>query len=809
MNAFFKTRYLSAAAGLSLLIASGARADAVGRLSTRFVARGEKALLEIAVAEGRQLKQPVIPRIDGVEIQAVGSGSSRPVPGRRQEFIFAYLVSSYQMGLHTLPAFEVESGGVPSRTEPLDFTVFDPNDLVWNEATAGGATFRYASTFKVLNDRPFAGETTPVEIKLYVPQDQVVVDWGNPDLQRNGITAWRFQSSSMRGEVNLLGKPYYSVAYPSTLTATRPGNVGISQATVRLVTSQVILDGFQRRVAEEVNLTVPDLKLDAQPLPPGAPQGFENAVGDFRLEISTSTTEVQEGDPIAVDIVVRGSGNLDTVRPPRPVDTGGWKIYEPTTELRGDERRELSGFTVFHQFLRPLELKPEIPSFRLVFFDPKKKSYQTVLTEPVGLRMKPAVAAAGQPAGPPKALPIPVERMTDILGLAQADVLTVSPQGRLPAWWLHALGGGIAGLLLLKILWMRNARRFRKDPRRERMVAALKELEKQKSASDIDFLMAAGAFVESRLPDRPPEIEAILKERDAVCFIKDKPSGDVLPKGRREAVMKVLRAAALSCLALWIFGPGISEAADSRSLQAREAYDSARYDDAVGIWLGAGPYTELSADTLYNVGNACYRAGSPGQAALYYRRAIARDSSHLEARQNLRFIERKYGSLTVQRPDYQHALARIPLGSWQNLTWAGLWLFGLSVLVFPATRPGANVRIAAIACMVIGPLLASCAALGWHYFPTDAEFAPADRQAVITGDKVIVHTEASRTSTEVIDAPPGSLCEVLQTSGRWVYLSFASKTRGWVPTESVEKVLPEKPPAPPKIRKPKADGKTA
>jgi hypothetical protein len=54
------------------------------------------------------------------------------------------------------------------------------------------------------------------------------------------------------------------------------------------------------------------------------------------------------------------------------------------------------------------------------------------------------------------------------------------------------------------------------------------------------------------------------------------------------------------------------------------------------------------------------------------------------------------------------------------------------------------------------------------------------------------YSTAERTSPEVIDAPPGSLCEIVSESGRWAYVAFASKTRGWVLLESIEKVLPEK-----------------
>ncbi|MCX6867022.1 MAG: hypothetical protein NTV46_12540, partial [Verrucomicrobia bacterium] len=88
-------------------------------------------------------------------------------------------------------------------------------------------------------------------------------------------------------------------------------------------------------------------------------------------------------------------------------------------------------------------------------------------------------------------------------------------------------------------------------------------------------------------------------------------------------------------------------------------------------------------------------------------------------------------------------------------------------------------------------------------------FAPLRHQAVIIDDQAILHADAARTSPEVIDAPPGSLCEVIHESGRWAYVAFASKTRGWIPVDAIEKVVPAMPPQPPTIRKPKADGKSA
>lgn len=799
------------------LLSHIAAAQASSRLSSRFLVRGEKALLEIAITDSQPTEFPRIEPIEGIEIQQAGRGPRTQLqPGRRLEYVFEYLVSSYNIGSHTLPSFEIVAGGTKYPTEPLTFTVFNPDELQWADASSGRIPFRYASAFRVLNPNPYEGETTPVEIKLFVPRDLFVEEggWGIPDFQRDGITSWRYQPSAMRGQVNLLGMPYVSVAYPSTLTTTRTGKVGIGPATIRLMTTEVVMDGVLQRVPKEVNISVPKLEIDCQPLPPGAPDGFENAVGDFKLSVSTKLTEVQEGDPIPVDITVTGSGNLDTLRPPAPMDTSGWKLYEATADQRGDERREFAGTTTFHQFIRPLEMKSAVPSFRLVYFDPKEKAYKTLTSDPIVLTMKPSAPAAATAAlAPPPSLATPVERMTDILGVLTPSTLTIEDRNPLPRWIAHAIGAVLALLLIAKALWLKHGHRFYKDPVRQKRLAALREVETLRG-DDHGFLMSAGRFIESWLGKHPdPELRGILAERDTYCFRGDTGGLQPLSPARRSAILQVLRKASMAVIFVFLTAGGISSARaqDSPNLaeDAKNAYDSAKFDEAVGMWLKAGPYESLSADTLYNIGNACYRAGSPGHAALYYRRALTRDPGHAESRQNLRFIERKYGSITVHRPEYQYALARLPLASWQNMLWAGAWTCLLAILIFPATRPGARARLFAVFLLVIGPLLATSGALGWRYFPNDSEFAALSKQAVIVEQEAILHADAARTSPEVIDAPPGSICEIIRTSGRWAYVAFATKTRGWIPMENIETVIPKSALTVPKIRKPKADGKSA
>ena len=781
------------------------------RLSSSFLARGELGFLEVAITGDQPDEPPEISPIKDVQIQPSGRGPmTQMLPGRRIEWIFIYALTSYATGKHTVPPIEVTVSGTKTQTEPLEFEVFNPDELTWSEVQSGGKTIRYASAFRVMNKQPYENETTPVEIKIYVPRDLQIDDWGIPEFARDGVAAWRLQASpnSTRGSLNLLGANYYPVAYPSTLTPTRTGKISIGPAKVRLVTREVVMDPFPKQINPEIYLQVPKLEIEAKPLPPGAPEGFDNAVGNFRLTASSAVTDVQEGDPITVDLTVTGSGNLDTMRPPKLENPDGWKIYSSTTDQRGDERRQLAGTVVFHQSIRPLDMKQEIPSFRLVYFEPQTGSYKTLSTPPIALQMTPSTAVTPNPALAAQSLGVPFERMTDILGTLRPAALTQPVTLVISPWIGHISAGLIALGLVAKAFWMRYSTRFRKDPNRAAKVLELRKISQSTTDDDTGFLRCAGSFIEHWLGGTDqPEIHAVLAERDAVCFRTEKPKTTLDPS-RRAEILKLLRQATLLLALVVTFGLGTTpvRASDAPAL---EAYDSAKYDEAIQLWLEAGNYQDLSADTLYNVGNSCYRSGSPGQAALYYRRALARDPSHQEARQNLRFIERKYGAITIERPEYQYALTQFPLATWQAIFSGGAWLCVLALLVFPATLPRARLRIVAVAALVIGPILVSIGMLGWRYFPNDAEFAPLAKQAVIIAEKVALHTDAARTSPEVIDAPPGSLCEIISESGRWIYVAFASKTRGWVPLESIEKVIPEKPPTPPKFRKPKADGETA
>lgn len=770
-------------------------------LSSRFLVRGEQAMLEYVLPRGVNPSANIfVPEVQNLSIRQVGFG---PEPrrgfGRRLEYVFTFAVTSYTPGDYIIPAASLDTGNGVISSEPVSLRVFHETDLEWRSVRAGSATFRYAAAFHITDASPFVNEVIPVELKVYVPARQRIEDWGIPEFERDGIAAWRFEPRPTIGRANLPGGAHYAISYPSTLSPTRAGEVSLGPAKLRLMTIQSSVEQFGSAFYEPAFLEIPAINLEARKLPAAAPEGFKDAVGSFEVTVSTPETEVREGDPVTVNLTVSGSGNLDTLDPPAPLEADGWQLYPPTSVQRSD-RRSISGEAGFRLFMRPLRQQSQVPPFRFVYFDPEEEAYRTIISDPIPLTVLPSTSAPALGAAVPPALPMPVEQMNDILGII-ASPDRISRHFDLPLKWWQLVPAAVVVILLGQILRRHLAPRLRTDPSLKARKRELREL--SKSTRDARaFYRQAGAFVERWLGhDSDPLPAEVLARRDEICFRKDMSTSPV----KRAECQRILRRLRRLALPLVAFAAILAVSPELRAEEEKAAdtdpataYGEARFADAAELWLESAPWDRMSADTLYNIGNAAYRLGAPGEAALYWRRALERDDTHPEARQNLRFLERKFGSITIKRPDYQYTIAKVPFVTWQNLLRAAGWLAVIGLLLFPATRSGSKWRIAGFTAAGLAPVVAVVAWLGLHYYPDDARFAPPAQQAVITADRASVRTDAARNAPLVIEAPAGSLCRILDRAGDWTYIAFATDTRGWVANEDLAPLIVDEKPAPPK-----------
>ncbi len=141
--------------------------------------------------------------------------------------------------------------------------------------------------------------------------------------------------------------------------------------------------------SQSVILRSEELEVEVMPLPEkGRPQEFTGAVGRFQLRAEAQPTHVPVGDPVTLQVIVEGQGNLAAVQAPKIQVGAGVKLYDPTLE---EEEKIVDGLyggrRLFEYILIPEEGgMMEVTPVRFVYFDPYASRYQTLESEPIIIR---------------------------------------------------------------------------------------------------------------------------------------------------------------------------------------------------------------------------------------------------------------------------------------------------------------------------------------------------------------------------------------------------------------------------------------
>jgi hypothetical protein len=124
----------------------------------------------------------------------------------------------------------------------------------------------------------------------------------------------------------------------------------------------------------------------------GRPESFAGAVGPgYSIDVSADRTVVRVGDPISLDITLRGSGNLvNAGLPPLSADGGmdPTKFRLPDSDASGVFENGQKSFNVTVRVQD--ETVSELPALAYSWFDPTDESYHTVHSKPIALRVMPA-----------------------------------------------------------------------------------------------------------------------------------------------------------------------------------------------------------------------------------------------------------------------------------------------------------------------------------------------------------------------------------------------------------------------------------
>lgn len=419
---------------------------------------------------------PAPPQVSGLSLEFSGQSSSVSwINGdysRSVTYNYAALLTRHQQA--EIPAFDVATSKgrvrVPAiRFQPADATVGGSGQTLENTASSAIAP----SSTSV-----WAGEVFDLSYRIDASRSY------SPDFGRGGFD---WNSAPLLTEdwsqpeniaIDRGGEPRVGLVYKTRATIRNPGTYQFHPVT-QLVNLAVGVTGFgffQQRQYQQFAVTSNQPTIEVRPLPP-APQGFNGAVGDFKLSSKVVPLRAAAGEPITWTIELSGTGNWPDFPglPPREVSKA-FQVVQPKPK-----RTPAPGKLFTNTLTEDVVLVPTSPGiytlepFTFVYFDPSSGSYRSLTTPLTVVTVTPASASPGQTGTPtgsaarPATAPSSPEAPSGI----PRDLLAGNARASEPWDGAELAGILIAPLLLLGCLWFGLAlRRARTgDPSLQRRIA--------------------------------------------------------------------------------------------------------------------------------------------------------------------------------------------------------------------------------------------------------------------------------------------------------------------------------------------------
>ena len=406
---------------------------------------GEVLELTVRVRGTGEVSPPILPQIEGLDL--VDSRVTRQIGITQDqsttESLHEYSFKATKVGQVTIGAIEVYVGSTKIATEPIQVEVFESSGPSGSRAVfvvpEGLAGQEYFAEAVVDNQTPFIGEQVVYTFRYYSlrPLQQL------PPYNPPAFTGfWKSRElDPVKSDVISSGRTYYvaeqrMVIFPavSGTTAIGPANLAVPSG------SGGALETIQ---------TLP-LSIDVKPLPPGAPVGFNGAVGNFTISADIRSISGDVNQLITLTFTLQGRGNLDLLPDPDWPEARELKAFTSTPEVTTRFNDGiLQGTRVYERLLVP-QITGDfvLPPITYAFFDPVTEIYREVSTAGI-----PISVVLGEDAP----IEILAPGLKDIMAAPAVLTSTGRPYTAMPFYW----GAWGAPLLVLLVAgaWSWRAQR--------------------------------------------------------------------------------------------------------------------------------------------------------------------------------------------------------------------------------------------------------------------------------------------------------------------------------------------------------------
>lgn len=145
-------------------------------------------------------------------------------------------------------------------------------------------------------------------------------------------------------------------------------------------------------------LKTPEVKVQVEEFPAGAPSSFAGAVGRYTMSHRLSSAEVTANSAVTLQLTISGTGNLNFISAPTLSLPSSFELYDVKSEEKIENKP--SGSVGYRRFDYPFIVRAEgdyeIAPVEFTYFDLEKKKYVTLATPPLRLVVTPDKNAATQ-----------------------------------------------------------------------------------------------------------------------------------------------------------------------------------------------------------------------------------------------------------------------------------------------------------------------------------------------------------------------------------------------------------------------------
>jgi len=701
----------------------------------------------------------------------------------KRYYLMIYRFNSPNAGTYTIPATAFSAADPEGISEPVTLTVRDRNTLKKHSVNSVAAktpkgpvkkTYPYYTQLIAEKTSLYPNEVTQLEYKIYLPKSINVAQWGLPTGEKKNATAWRFETPDPRarnGDAVIDGLKYKVGRFHTTVSGIKAGKAVLGPFKARVVHHASMISRMGSFVeTQEISPLSEIVELEILALPPNPPADFQGDVGNFQMSVNIeSKTELKTTESIKAEVTLLGRGKFSEISPPSLTNDEHWKLISKSKRDLGKLRKNINAYAEFTYLIQPTNTGPatNTPGFNFSYLDPDLKAYRTLSHPGVPVSIKLTSNSA--------ALDL-AESAEQMLGIIEGTKFTQkSWYQNLPLSLIHIIPGSLCLLLLLRYAYQKRQAIQLNQSHKIIQRKSITELEKQDGES---FIKSASNYIQRWVDtERHPELRDIPQLRDDHCYKPQEPIK--LSEKRKVAIIDALKK--LTILLLFIT-PQLSDAA------AESQWNKGEYGKALTQYQAKLP--SESADLLYNIGNCHQKLIQPGNAAVFYHRALLLDPYHSRAKHNLSLLQKQNNSVItksfIKSGSLQDWLSVLSLTTYYIIFSLSLWLILLVFLWVKILKPKKNTSFIITLAMLVF-FTAAISGYGYLKHPdkektTGLPFAVIAKSSSLTEQPI---AESKRITT----APPASECHILSSRGTYTYIELADNTKGWIRSEDLLLVI--------------------